>query len=43
MINEHVFMNLVSLNKFSILINFEIWQNSACFGISTTLTKWDKV
>jgi hypothetical protein len=32
MVNEHVFMNLVSLTKVSTLTNFETLQNSACFG-----------
>ena len=31
MVNEHVFMNLVSLNfKNSTFTNFETWQNSTC-------------
>ena len=31
MMNEHVFMNFVSLNKIPALINFEIWQNNVYF------------
>jgi hypothetical protein len=29
-VNEHVFMSLVSLSKTISLTSFEIWQNNAC-------------
>jgi hypothetical protein len=32
MVNEHVFMNFLSLNKKFNPANFETWKKSACFG-----------